>query len=182
MYKNKIWRWEIFCHVMELLGVLSVLGLACIFQFALQEIPCSLCLLQRLGLFGIALGFLMNLRFGFRPSHYAIVILSGIFTALVALRQIALHILPGTQDYGIPLFGLHLYTWSFIIAMIVVVFTTLILGIDRQYFSTTNRLIMNKWWHGLFAISFLLCLLNCAATLAECGFYKCPADPTHYLL
>jgi cytochrome b subunit of formate dehydrogenase len=58
-----------------------------------------------------------------------------LFTSFVALRQIALHVIPATGAYGSPFLGLHLYTWSFIISMILLVVTTCMLSIDRQYYT-----------------------------------------------
>lgn len=120
-------------NVMELLGIQLTLILAIVFQIFLHELPCPLCLLQRIGFFGIALGLLLNLRNGLHPSHYSICLLSALFTSFVALRQIALHVVPGTGFYGAPFLGLHLYSWSFILAMLIIIATSFILGINRQY-------------------------------------------------
>ena len=42
-------------------------------------------------------------------------LLAALFGMAVAGRQILLHITPGTGSYGAPLFGLHFYTWSFLL-------------------------------------------------------------------
>ena len=109
---------ERFFNFIELTGIFFMLLLCFIFQIVLHELPCPLCLLQRLGFLCVALGFMMNLRFGLRPSHYAISILSALFTGFVALRQIALHVVPGSGSYGAAFLGMHLYTWSFVISMV----------------------------------------------------------------
>jgi disulfide bond formation protein DsbB len=171
------------CNIFELTGVIAILLVAFIFQILYRELPCPLCLYQRLGFFGIAIGYLLNLRFGFKPSHYAVVILSALYTSFVALRQIALHVVPGTGSYGDPIFGLHLYTWSFIIAMLILASTTLLLSVDRQYtpvhfgngkFKATVTI--------LFAVTVLLLGLNVATVYLECGFKTCPDNPTEYHL
>jgi disulfide bond formation protein DsbB len=95
--------------------LLATLGV----QFLLHEAPCELCLLQRLALLGAAMGFLMNWRFGISPAHYAIAELFAFFGMVVAMRQITLHIIPGTGSYGDAFFGLHLYSWSFIACTLV---------------------------------------------------------------
>jgi len=172
---------EYACNTLELLGILAVLFIAFLFQVLLHDLPCPLCLLQRVGFFGIALGFLLNLRFGFKPSHYGIVILSAIFTSFVALRQIAIHVIPGTGAYGQPFLGFHLYTWSFIISMIVIVTTTLLLSIDRQYFREEPiQRPFNKGLSIIFITAILLVLANVVTVLGECGFKSCPQDPTEY--
>lgn len=95
-----------------------IIGFILLFAFYIQifwrEDPCPLCLLQRLGLIGIASGLVMNLRFGISSKHYAISLFSALFGIAVSIRQILLHIVPGTPMLGTPIFGLHLYTWSFV--------------------------------------------------------------------
>lgn len=169
-----------FFNILGLAGVFLMLFFAFGFQIILHELPCPLCLLQRLGFLGVALGFLMNLRFGLRPSHYAISLLSALFTGFVALRQIALHVIPGTGSYGDPFFGFHLYTWSFIFSMIIVIVTTVMLGIDKQYDRTINTMEFPRTTHILFAVLVLLIAANVISILFECGLAECPDNPTHY--
>lgn len=174
---------ERLINALEVGSILIVLLMAFFFQFILQELPCPLCLLQRIGFISISVGFLLNLRFGLRPSHYAISILSALFTAFVALRQIALHVVPGTGSYGSAILGLHMYTWSFIIAMIIAIFTTISLSIDRQYFKAHPHNIKWKYLtHTLFAIAILLIATNMISVFFECGLTQCPDNPTHYLI
>jgi hypothetical protein len=168
----------------ELSAVIIVLFWAFAFQLLFHELPCPLCVLQRVGLIGIAFGFLLNFRFGFRPSHYAIVLTSGLFTSFVALRQIVLHVIPNTGSYGPPLFGFHLYTWVYIITMTIITITTFLLSVDRQYQHT------NDTHHGcpkitnlLFLLVTLLVVANIVSSIFECGLHaECPDNPTQYLL
>lgn len=174
---------ERLINALELLGLLMVLLMALLFQFVLDELPCPLCLLQRIGFLGISLGFLLNLRFGLRPSHYAVSVLSALFTAFVALRQIALHAVPGTGSYGPAIFDLHMYTWSFIIAMLIAIFTTLSLAIDRQYKAAHTKNIKWKYLtHILFGILVILTASNAIGVLFECGISQCPDNPSQYRL
>jgi disulfide bond formation protein DsbB len=171
-------------NTLELAGIIAMLFMAFAFQVILNELPCPLCLLQRVGFLGIAFGFLLNLRFGLRPSHYSVVLISAILTSFVALRQISLHVLPGSGTYGNAVFGLHLYTWSFIVAMLVIITTTLQLGVDRQYHKPNTKKIQNMksryLTHGLFIVLSLLILTNLVSVLLECGIEQCPDNPVHY--
>lgn len=124
---------EKYFNALELLGVTAILLSTLAIQFILKEEPCPLCLLQRVGLFLVAIGFLMNLRFSPHPRHYAMIILSGLFTSFVALRHIAINLDNPEGGFGSPLFGWHLYTWSFLIALAIVIGATLIMCIDREY-------------------------------------------------
>lgn len=168
-------------NALELLGIFLTLLMAFALQFYLHELPCPLCLLQRIGFLSIAVGFLMNLRFGLRPSHYALVLLSALFTSFVALRQIALHVIPGTGGYGSEIFGLHLYTWSFIVSMIIIIITTFLLGVDRQYQNTATReMRYPKLTPVLFGLMALIITANIVSLGLECGFSECPDNPTQY--
>jgi disulfide bond formation protein DsbB len=169
-------RIEQALNILELASILIVLATAICMEIFLLELPCPLCLLQRVGLYLTALGFLMNLRFGLKPSHYAMVILGALFTALVALRQIALHVIPGTGAYGIPIFGLHLYTWSFIISLVIIAFTTILFGVDRQYKGVSlikSKLLTNI----LFAALVIIVSINIVTVYIQCGFKECPDNP-----
>jgi disulfide bond formation protein DsbB len=162
-------------------GVIIMLFLTFVFQILFHELPCPLCLLQRLGFFGVALGFLLNLRYGLRPSHYSIVILSALFTGFVALRQIALHIVPGTGAYGDAFLGLHLYTWSFIISMTIIIMASFMLGIDRQYGTAVSPLTRFRLFTSLLFVATLIVVgMDIITVLLQCGIGVCPDNPTHY--
>lgn len=163
-------------NILETLGIQLILIFALFFQIFLNDLPCPLCLLQRIGFFGIALGLLMNLRFGLHPSHYAVALLSALFTSLVALRQIALHVVPGTGAYGLPFLGLHLYTWSFIAAMIILILTSIMLGIDRQYPSHLSHRLRRHWsTYVLLTLTTILFVANIISLLIQCGLRECPS-------
>ena len=57
---------------------------------------------------------MLNVRFGPRPSHYALSLLVATAGAAFAMRQILLHMMPGDPGYGSALLGYHYYTWAFI--------------------------------------------------------------------
>lgn len=183
MTTKQIVYWERVAAGCELIGIILVLSMAFLIQFIIKELPCPLCLLQRFGFLAIAFGFLLNLRFGFRPSHYALIILSGLFTSFVSMRQIVLHIIPGTGAYGSPLFGLHLYTWCYIIAMIIVIVTTLLLSVDRQFnLNFTPNKYEKKMTMILFSLVCALIIMNMVSLFLQCGFKECPDDPVQYKL
>lgn len=174
---------ERLANFFEVAGVMLALVLAFLMQFVYNKLPCPLCLLQRFGLMAIAFGFLLNFRFGFRPSHYSIILISSLFTASVALRQVALHILPGSGSYGSAIFGMHLYTWSFIVAMLVIISTSLLLGVERQYLEKVRKTALSQ--HvvtGLFACLVFLAVANIVSAFFECGFSACPDNPVVYSL
>ncbi|KTC65070.1 inner (transmembrane) protein (plasmid) [Legionella adelaidensis] len=169
-------------NALAVLGLFFLLALSLFIQFYFSELPCPLCLLQRVGFVIISVGFLLNLRYGFRPSHYAIALLGALYTSFVALRQIALHVVPGTGSYGSSILGFHLYTWSFILSMLIVVAATIMLGVDRQYKETAQEILKIRFWANiLFALMLLVTVVNFVYTLKECGIKECPENPSAYI-
>lgn len=160
--KTNLEKIERICNGLELIGVTLVLFLTLMIEFVLKEEPCPLCLLQRIGMFSVAIGFLMNLRFSPHPRHYAMIILGSLFTSLVALRQIALNLDSPTGGFGSPIFGLHLYTWSFIISIVIIIATTLIMTIDRNYLPIQRKNKIKPVVKAIFIITGLMLLINVA--------------------
>lgn len=125
-------------NTIGLLGINLALLVAFYYQFFGHELPCPLCLLQRIGLMAIGIGFLMNLRFGVSFSYYGLAIISAVVSGIISMRQVLLHIVPGTGNYGSALFGIHLYTWGLLAAFGVIIFIAALLILE--YFRiSTNR-------------------------------------------
>ncbi|WP_421693899.1 disulfide bond formation protein B [Aestuariivirga sp.] len=118
------------------LGYTAVLGVALLLQFVGGELPCPLCMLQRYGMILTTLGALWIIRDArngtLTPVRYLQCLGLGALGAFAgsafADRQVLLHILPGDPGFGGPIMGLHLYSWSLITFLVVIVFTA-ILGI-----------------------------------------------------
>ncbi len=169
----------VFMICTPLIGAYSI-------QFFKGEFPCPLCLLQRLAMIGIACGALMNIRYGIRPMHYGICIISAMFGASVSIRQILLHIVPapGNTGYGTPVMGIHLYTW----ALLIFAATILILGVvflfDSQFESkeeTKTPRPVPLLGSIAFWLIFGITAANVCTTFLECGFGQCPDNPVSYL-
>lgn len=100
-------------------------------QFVEGEFPCPLCMLQRYGMFLSTMGaffVIIQARSGvLTVSRYAqglgMGLIGALAGAMVSLRQIALHIMPGDPGYGLPILGLHLYTWAFITFAVVLIYS-----------------------------------------------------------
>lgn len=167
---------ERILNMLELLSIIGVLTGALVIEFYFQQKPCPLCLLQRAGFILAACGFLLNLRFGLRPSHYSIVLIGALFTSFVALRQIALHIVPGSGAFGEAFLGWHLYTWSFIFSMVIVIITTISLGMDRQY--QGPKYVALSWVSQILFIAMFFVVIGCFISAAGlCGLFECVDAP-----
>ena len=120
-------------NALGMLAICLVLILAYVYQFALDELPCPLCLLQRVGFVAVGFGLGLNLLYGARPRNYGLMLIAAIFGGSVSIRQILLHIVPGTGHYGSPVLGLHYYTWAGICFFLIILGTSLMLLFEGQY-------------------------------------------------
>lgn len=186
-----------FLNALALFGISALLTFAFVDQVVFFDLPCPLCILQRLGFALAGFGFALNLIWGPHPSHYALIILAAVAGATVAARQVFLHIVPGSGTYGQPLFGLHFYTWAFIAFAMIIVWCALLLAVDRRLVpqgkassgleetgSTSQSVLASrKLIVALPVLIFALLIgLNAISTLLECSIGICPADPSHYEL
>jgi disulfide bond formation protein DsbB len=173
----------VMLNALALYGVALVLAAAFAAQLWLGELPCPLCLLQRIAFALLAIGPMLNVRFGPRPSHYAWSLLAAAAGATVAMRQILLHVMPGDPGFGSALLGYHYYTWAFIGFAAAIILIAAMLLFDRQFadWETTPTPA------GAFAriavwLVIALTALNVVSTLLECGFAACPDSPVEYEL
>ncbi len=169
-------------NALGLLGIATVLYIGFGIEFLYDEIPCPLCLLQRVGFVFVMFGFLMNVVQGPRPVNYGVIIIGAIFGACISLRQLCLHIIPGTGAYGSPIFGLHFYTWAFILFSATIFAVAVILLLTRDIVHVDD----NESLPGIYK---LICYFAIAAaganmvmTFIECGPMECPGDPINYWL
>lgn len=170
-------------NALGLAAVCVVLIVAFADQLLFGDLPCPLCILQRAGFLGVAAGLALNVKFGPRPSHYAVMLISSLAGAAVSLRQTLLHIVPGEGAYGDAFFGLHFYAWAFIVFMVCVAGTAAMLLFDRQFADGLRPPARIGALGGIMvALGLLLAFANGASTVLECGGGLCPDNPTSYLL
>lgn len=167
-------------NTLALALITAVLGGAFAEQLFLGELPCPLCLLQRAGLIALGLGFMLNLRFGVQPMHYGVALFGAVVGAATSMRQILLHIAPGDPGFSMPLFGLHMYTWSFITFVCAMLGIAFLLCLSGR--GSADRHFAIRSAGGLVSLSFLIIVFgNLVSTLLECGFTQCADDPTSYM-
>src|SRR5882757_11198504 len=120
-------------NALGLYAIALVLAVAFGAQLLLHELPCPLCLLQRIAFTVLAVGPIMNIRWGSRPSHYALSLLAAVAGAVFSSRQVLLHIMPGDAGYGTALFGYHYYTLALIGFVTAIILLAAMLLFDRQF-------------------------------------------------
>ncbi len=146
-------------------------------QLFLHEEPCPLCMLQRIGMIGVAASLALNLKFGIRPFHYGLALLSSLFGGFVALRQISLHVCPGFPEFGLPVMGLSLYTWSFFVFVSCVLAVAILLFLYNPDENKESELFINRFQSFAFWIIFFITIANVISTLAQCGLGVCQDHP-----
>jgi disulfide bond formation protein DsbB len=167
-------------NALGLYAIAGVLAAAFAAQLWLGELPCPLCLLQRILFAALAIGPILNLRFGPRPSHYALSLLPAAIGAVVSTRQILLHILPGDPGYGTALLGYHYYTWALIGFATAIVVLALMLLFDRQFGDDAAPAQPAPFAGIAVWLVIALTAANVASTQLECGFAACDDNPTVY--
>jgi disulfide bond formation protein DsbB len=169
-------------NALGLYAVALVLAAAFAAQLLLHELPCPLCLLQRIQFAVLAIGPILNVRWGPRPSHYALSLLAATAGAAFSTRQILLHIMPGDSGYGTALFGYHYYTLAFIGFVSAIVLLAAVLLFDRQFdeHSTATPIVPSAFASTAVWLVIGLTALNVVSTLLECGFGACADNPLVY--
>lgn len=151
-------------------------------QIFLNELPCPLCLLQRVLFSLLAIGPVLNIRFGPRTSHYALSLLSAIMGATVSARQILLHIIPGDPGFGSTLLGYHYYTYAFAGFAAAMVLIAVVLLFDVWSHDDGGPKHVTLFARGSVWLVMSLTAANAISTLLECGFIVCADDPKFYEL
>jgi disulfide bond formation protein DsbB len=169
-------------NALGLYAVALVLAVAFAAQLWLKELPCPLCLLQRIQFAVLAIGPILNIRFGPRPSHYAVSLLAAVAGAAFAMRQILLHIMPGDPGYGSALLGYHYYTWALIGFIAAIVLLAAVLLFDRQFEDDAQPVAVGAFARTGVWLVIGLTALNVISTLLECGLAACPDSPDAYEL
>jgi len=165
--------------IVTFLNSLFPIVLACVvlggyyIQITRHELPCPLCMLQRIAMIGTAMGPLLNLRFGFSTSHYAISLFAAIFGGSISLRQICLHICPGFPTFGEPVLGLSLYTWAFIVfaSSIFAVAILLLMHTPSKDFPKPRKVA--PLGMVAFGLVLLVAFADVITTFMECGLSAC---------
>lgn len=155
----------------------AVLTAAMVMQFAFGEIPCPLCLLQRVAMFGCCFGLLHQLRARESERGGGIALLFALLLLVIAARQTLLDIVPrpGHAYIGTAVFGLHMPVWSVVIGVCLLLALALRLTLfgaprlrppaGRPPLARAARLVE------FYVV--LLCALNFGAVVLQCGFDQC---------
>jgi len=161
-------------------AVAAILTAAMTLQYANRELPCPLCLLERVALFGICFGALANFRHGFSYRNTGYSLLFAVLLLVVSVRQTLLDIYPrpGHAYIGSAIFGIHMPVWFIIIAVAVLAAYAVKLAIlggdaflrdaDLEAFPRIKRTADAI---GLYVIA--LAAVNFVSVVLQCGLGEC---------
>ncbi len=180
-------------NIAALLGLIGVLAGSLHLQFGIGEQPCPLCIVQRSGMVGLAVGPIMNLLWGMSPRHYALSILAACVGAAGSTRQILLHIAdPNDPGYGPTVLGLHLYTWALVTFVIAIVGCALLIMWQAPFRAEDKGVLHDVHplrplvaglivWFSLLVIIWVFIDLAVIGVyiIPECGLGECPDDPAN---
>ena len=175
---NKQGKLHLLGNLLGLLIICSILVFVLLEQLIIHDLPCPICLLQRVCYIAIGLAMLMNLCLGLRPAHYGLMILAALLGLAISVHQISLHLAPGDMGYGSLILGHHLYTWAAIVFAVIIMFIALALIFDQGFH--VEYKIQHPWFKVFIALFLFLILANGVSTFILCGPFPCPGNPTQY--
>jgi disulfide bond formation protein DsbB len=158
--------------------IAAIIIAAMAYQYLNAEIPCPLCLLQRLALFGVCFGIIMNFRVGYSDRNTGWSLLFTLFLLIVSVRQTLINIYPreGHAYVGSAVFGIHMPVWCVLIATAIVIAFGLkltILGGDGQFEGRKPQGMLGKFATAGMVLVLVLCTINFASVIVQCGLDSC---------
>jgi disulfide bond formation protein DsbB len=160
-----------------MLTMAAILSAAMVLQYDGSEIPCPLCLLQRVAMFGVCFGIIMHFRHGYSARNDGVGMLFALFLTIVSVRQTLLDIYPrpGHSYIGSAVFGLHMPVWSIVIAVAVLAaFAIKFAVLGDQHLRDrppAPALGHPARWLSLYVIA--IALINFGSVVLQCGADVC---------
>jgi len=160
--------------------IAGILTAAMTLQYVNGELPCPLCLLERVAMLGVCFGIVLNFRRGFSYQNTGFSLLFAIVLLVISVRQSLLDIYPrpGHEYIGSAIFGIHMPVWSIIIALALLSAYAIKLAIlggdeylreaDVSEFPAIRRIadILSIYVTAI-------CLINLVSVVLQCGLGEC---------
>jgi disulfide bond formation protein DsbB len=166
--------------LLMMMVIAGILTAAMTLQYARGELPCPLCLLQRIAMFGVCFGIMQNFRRGFSYQNTGFSLLFTIFLLVVSVRQTLLDIYPrpGHAYIGSAVFGIHMPVWSIIIALCLLsAYAAKLAAIGGdEYLSKAppgEFPLVKKLADILSLYVIAISAINVISVLLQCGFSEC---------
>lgn len=175
---------SIFVWTSAIFLAVFVLCMAMYHQYFMGEIPCPLCLMQRVAFLGFAYGAMMQFMGSHRLRYVGVSLFFVFVLMVISLRQSLLDIChtAGHVWVGSAIMHIHMPIWSFIIAVGLLFFIAFdLMFITREY---NNNIMEYPLLRSIFNIMVILMIvisaINFLSTFVQCGLYNC--HTTGYVL
>jgi len=164
--------------LLMLLALAAVLTAAMVMQVVFGEIPCPLCLLQRVAMLGCCFGLIHQLHAEESERGTGIAMVFAVVLLVISVRQTLLDIVPRPDhEYvGTVVLGLHMPVWSVVIAVALLLGFALrfaLFGAPRDAAPAEGSAI-RSCARGLEIYVVLVAALNLVAVVIQCGLGDCP--------
>jgi disulfide bond formation protein DsbB len=160
-----------------MLTLAAILTMAMALQYYDGEIPCPLCLLQRVAMFGVCFGIILHFRHGYSARHDGFSMLFALLLLVVSVRQTLLDIYPrpGHSYIGSAILGLHMPVWSVIIAAaILLAFAIKFAALGGEHPRGPQPSPMLGRLARLLSLYVIaIGLINLGSVILQCGFGAC---------
>lgn len=154
--------------------LLSVICGSLFIQFVIGDLPCRLCMWQRMSMMLIAAVLLVNIRFGQNTRNYGMILFFALFGAIVSIRQILSYIAPGNPGYGPAVFSMHTYTWALLVFASSILASAVMLILNSMQGSDGAQPLPVGAVKGLIGVTMAVVLTLSVATFFQCGLDVCP--------
>jgi disulfide bond formation protein DsbB len=157
--------------------VAVILTMAMVLQVAFGEIPCPLCLLQRVAMLGCCFGLVQQLRAEESQRGAGIGLIFALLLLVISARQTLLDIVPrpGHSYVGQAVFGLHMPVWSVVIAVALMAGFAIrfaLFGAPRAAAALEDS-AMRRSARVLELYVVFICAINFVAVVLQCGLGEC---------
>jgi disulfide bond formation protein DsbB len=181
MTSQRLLAWLNYVYLLLVMFVIAgILTAAMTLQYANGELPCPLCLLERVAMLGVCFGIMLNFRHGFSYQNTGFSLLSAILLLVIAVRQSLLDIYPrpGHEYIGSAIFGIHMPVWSIIIALALLIAYAVklaTLGGDEylREAEVAEFPAIRKIADALSLYVIAICVINLVSVVLQCGFGEC---------
>ena len=157
--------------------MVAILTAAMVLQYYGNEIPCPLCLLQRLAMFGVCFGIIMHFRHGYSARNDGVSLLFALLLLIISARQTLLDIYPrpGHSYIGSAVLGLHMPVWSIVIAVsILLAFAVKFAALSGEHLRDQQPApALGRLGRMLSLYVIAICLINFGSVIVQCGTDAC---------
>jgi disulfide bond formation protein DsbB len=154
---------------LALAGISFLLLDAFYFQLVEGELPCAFCNLIRVAFMVFGSGFLLNLNFRRSQWNYVLSAFGALVGSMISLLFMFAKAPPTTHPTGSAIFGLHMYTWTFLVFTAAIMYCLILTAffVNSADASEPENAAISRWVAILFVS---LVVANLTSSFLQNGF------------